>query len=386
MRQPERSLPALLRKDLQRVFRAGVRDTPKRLFLGSYAASQFAEAARIAARLGGSPKVVLAYSIKTNPYPGLLDLARQHGMRAEAITQAEVAHALERGFRIEDTVLNGPAKWWPERLSQTGYAAIFCDSLEELRALRAPLADGRIRARCVGLRLRPATIRSRFGVDLSDRRSFATAARLLASLPASQEIGFHFHQASSAVGVRTWHYLARNFVAAAGILGEQLGRPPVALSFGGGWHPDDWTGFLRGELGELVKLCRREVRSVREIIVEPGKALAQRSMCLAMRVLEARKKELVVDGSVAELPDMPSHPHRFASFPSGKAVLWKAGDTRLLGRLCMEFDVVGDALRPPRGIKAGDLIAVLDCGAYDASMAYIFSRGFVPALKGPGTL
>ncbi|HZQ72421.1 MAG TPA: hypothetical protein VFB08_05860 [Burkholderiales bacterium] len=380
------ALPAPLRRDLLRVLRSGAGDTPRRFLLPEYAASQFREAARAASRVKASPRVVLAYSIKTNPFPGLLDLARAHGMRAEAITQAEVAHALRRGFRMEDTVLNGPAKWWPEPVRETGYAAIFCDSLQELRALRGALAAGRVRARSVGLRLRPATVRSRFGVDLSERKSFAEAVRLLRSLPRDQEIGFHFHQASSAVGVRTWQYLARNFIAAAGILGEHAGRPPAALSVGGGWHPDDWSRFLRAELGDLARLCRRQIPSLRELIVEPGKALAQRSMGLVMRVLEVRRGELLVDGSVAELPDLPSHPHRFVSLKAGKLASWPSGRTRLLGRLCMEFDVVGEALHPPAGLRAGDLVAVLDCGAYDASMAYLFSRGFVEALPGPGTL
>ena len=359
-------------------------DTPKRFFLASYSKERFAKAAEATARLGSSPRVVLAYSIKTNPLPGLLDLARASGMRAEAITQAEVAHALERAFGIGETVLNGPAKWWPEPLPKTGYAAIFCDSLEELRALRRRLVSGRMQARCIGLRLRPATIRSRFGVDLSERASFAAAVRELKALPRDQAIGFHFHQASSAVGVRTWHYLARNFIAAVAVLAEHVGRRPLAVSVGGGWHPDDWDAFLGGELRELATLCRSELPSVRELIVEPGKALAQRSMCLVTRVLEVRKRELVVDASVAELPDLPSHPHRFFSLHSKTA--WGAGTSRVLGRLCMEFDIVGDAVRVPRGVKAGDLIAVLDCGAYDASMAYIFSRGFVPAVRGPGTL
>ena len=286
-------------------------------------------------------------------------------------------------------MLNGPAKWWPSKLAADGYAAIFCDSVEELAALRREVSAGRVRAGCIGVRLRPATVRSRFGVDLSDRRALRRTVSELRRLPRSQPIGFHFHQASSAIGVATWRYLARNFIAAVRILGEQVGKRPSTMSFGGGWHPDDWALFLREDLAGLVRFARSEAPGIERLILEPGKAIAQRSMCLLMRVIEARNagRLFVVDGSVAELPDMPSHPHGFVSrASSGRLRLWGRGDARLLGRLCMEFDVVGSGLGAPRGLRARDLVAVLDAGAYDASMAYPFSRGFPRVLSGPGTL
>ena len=331
------------------------------------------------------PRVTLAYSIKTNPLPELLELARASGMWAEAITQHEAAHALGLGFAPGSIVLNGPAKGWPEKRVD-GCAAVFCDSLEELAALRRAVGRRAERVDCFGVRLRPATVRSRFGIDLSVPGAFAAVVRELKRLPRGQPIGFHFHQASSAIGVATWRYLARNFVAAARILGEHAGRRPALISLGGGWHPDDWDVFLRDELGGLVRYCRRELPGLRRLILEPGKALAQRSMCLAMRVLEVRRGEAVVDGSVAELPDLASHPHRFVSRHTKDFRPWGHGSARLLGRLCMEFDVVGHDLRLPRALKAGDLLAVLDAGAYDASMAYVFGRGLSPQLAAPGTL
>ena len=306
-------------------------------------------------------------------------------MWAEAITQHEAAHAIDLGFAPRSIVLNGPAKWWPAARAG-GYAAVFCDSLEEIAVLRRAVCRGAERVGCFGVRLRPATVQSRFGVDLSLPGAFAAVVRELRRLPRSQPIGFHFHQASSAIGVATWRYLASNFVAAARILGEHAGRRPAMLSFGGGWHPDDWDAFLRGELAELARYCGRELPGLERLILEPGKALAQRSMCLLMRVLEVRGDEAVVDGSVAELPDLASHPHRFVSRHSRTLAPWAAGTGRLLGRLCMEFDVVGHDLRLPRGLKPGELVAVLDAGAYDASMAYVFGRGLVTVPAGPGTL
>jgi diaminopimelate decarboxylase len=380
-------MPRLLLKDVGAVLRSSAAETPRRFVLPTYAASAFTETADRLARLarGSSPDLALAYSIKTNPAPELLGLALDRGMWAEAIAQTEVTHAVGLGFPSERIVLNGPGKWWPASSKVPRYGAIFCDSLQELKTLHPLVMNGEVGAEVLGIRLRPATVNSRFGIPLHDPETIRQVVDILDRWPRGQQLGFHFHIASSMVGVRTWHALAENFLAAVELLCNRRRRRSVTLSFGGGWHPDDWPDFLKGEFPRLVAACRTRLPMVRRIILEPGKALSQRSMCLVTRVLEVRRSpkqtELVVDGSIAELPDIRSHPHRVVSLNSaGTPVVWGQGHggDRILGRLCMEFDILSDGIQVPRSIKEGALIAYLDAGAYDASMAYSFGRGALP--------
>ncbi len=53
----------------------------------------------------------------------------------------------------------------------------------------------------------------------------------------------------------------------------------------------------------------------------------------------------------------------------------KRGKTRLMGRLCMEHDVVAWNVELPEGVGAGDVLVFCDAGAYDRSMSYVFGRG-----------
>ena len=380
-------MPRLLLKDVGAVLRSSATETPRRFFLPTYTASAFKETADRLGKLkrGSSPDLVLAYSIKTSPAPELLGLALARGMWAEAIAQTEVTHAVGLGFPSEHIVLNGPGKWWPASSKVPRYGAIFCDSLQELKTLHPLVMSGEVRAEILGIRLRPATVNSRFGIALHDPETFRRVIDILDSWPRGQQIGFHFHIASSMVGVRTWHALAGNFLAAVGLLCDRKRHRAVTLSFGGGWHPDDWPDFLRGEFPRLVAACRKRLPMVRRIILEPGKALSQRSMCLLTRVLEVRRSpgqtELVIDGSIAELPDILSHPHRVVSLnASGTPIVWAQGQgrDRILGRLCMEFDILSDGIQVPSSIREGTRIAYLDAGAYDASMAYGFGRGALP--------
>lgn len=388
-------IPRLLLKDVGAVLHASVTETPRRFFLPNYTASAFRDQTDELARLkrASSLDLVLAYSIKTSPAPELLGMALDRGMWAEAIAQTEVTHAVGLGFPSEHIVLNGPGKWWPASSKVLFYGAVFCDSLQELRTLHPRVMNGEVSAEVLGIRLRPATVNSRFGIGLHEPETYRQVVDILDSWPRGQQIGFHFHIASSMVGVRTWHALAVNFLAAVEVLCDRSRHREITLSFGGGWHPDDWPGFLRGEFRRLVTTCRRRLPMVRRIILEPGKALSQRSMCLLTRVLEVRRSrkqtELVVDGSIAELPDIRSHPHRVVSLTSsGTPTVWGQGQgsDRILGRLCMEFDILSEGIQVPRTIREGSLIAYLDAGAYDASMAYSFGRGALPALPHIGRI
>jgi len=49
------------------------------------------------------------------------------------------------------------------------------------------------------------------------------------------------------------------------------------------------------------------------------------------------------------------------------------GDGEILGRICMENDRLRGMVDLPTRLMEGDLIAFLDAGAYDESMAYDFA-------------
>ena len=52
----------------------------------------------------------VAYSVKTNPLPWILDIARRCGCMAEVVSDEEYHLALSRGYSPEEIVFNGPIK------------------------------------------------------------------------------------------------------------------------------------------------------------------------------------------------------------------------------------------------------------------------------------
>jgi diaminopimelate decarboxylase len=104
-------------------------------------------------------------------------------------------------------------------------------------------------------------------------------------------------------------------------------------------------------------------------------------MGLAVRILEIRNadghsSEVVVDGSIAELPMGFYHPHRilFHDAWGGWRPLGR-GKSVLLGRLCMEQDIVASGVEFPDNARVGDILVFCDAGAYDRSMSYAFGCG-----------
>lgn len=362
--------------DLQRT------PTPSWVFFENTAASLFTRAADLAAQLTSeSLRISNGYSIKTNPDERLLRLARQSGFLAEAISLAEVQKALDVGFSAEQIVLNGPGKWWPKmELPRSPLHAVFADSLSDFDRMLVSLETGDLKSKIVGMRLRPPATGSRFGISIDSTNDLNKLVEMIGRLPESYSVGVHFHLASSNLGVRQWWHLYESMLRWSRSI-EQLSRRPIeCLDVGGGWFPDDWHSNTSPTFKSAVDRAHDCLSKLREIISEPGKAMAQPSMALAMRLLEFDESEsiteAVVDGSIAELPMYYVQPHRILHQDAGgKWTPLRRGNTRLLGRLCMEHDVVAANVELPSHVRKGDVLIFCDAGAYDRSMSYDFGRG-----------
>jgi diaminopimelate decarboxylase len=358
--------------------------TPQYIYMDTTAASLFKRAADRAHRLStNGVEVISGYSIKTNPDKRLIKLALDNGFYAEAISLAEVQSALEVGFRPDQVILNGPGKWWPQGLMpREKMHAVFCDSVADLDRVVAAVAAGEMSAKHIGIRIRTPNITSRFGIPLDSPTTFGKLIAAVKRLPADSAFGIHFHMASSHVGVAQWWHLFESMMRWCRSIEKLSGRAIEMLDMGGGWYPDDWHEDQISKIAQAVELVRAMLPGVRQIASEPGKAMAQPSMALAMRILEIQEHEenhveAVVDASIAEIPMHFWQPHRMVRQCSETGALQPIGrgKTYLMGRLCMEHDIIASNVQLPEGTRAGDLLIFCDAGGYDRSMSYVFGRG-----------
>ncbi|MDQ6787066.1 MAG: ATP-grasp domain-containing protein [Acidobacteriota bacterium] len=377
------SIPTSFFEDINKVEFEQV-ETPSFLFLEKTASELFARASRLAKKLSTDEiQVTNAYSMKTNPDARLVKLAREAGFLAEGISPLELNKALEVGFRPEQLILNGPGKWWHKEVLPTeALHAVFCDSVADLKRVVGALEAGELKTEIAGVRLRTPNIPSRFGIPIDTPEVFKTLIESVQTLPRQCGFGVHFHMASSSVGIGQWWHLFESILRWCSSIEALSGRTIEILDVGGGWFPDDWHEDADTHFACAVEKVREYLPHVRQIISEPGKALAQPSMALAMRILEIQDfpgiaTDVVVDGSIAELPMYFFYPHRILH-QNAQTGAWKSlgrGRAHLLGRLCMEHDVVASNVGLPDDAKPGDLLVFCDAGAYDRSMSYVFGRG-----------
>lgn len=327
--------------------------------------------------------ISIAYSVKTNPNPFLVRLAYETGMLIEVISQLELEYATKMGFNLDQIILNGPAKYWPKSASLSirplaSLKVIFCDSVSELNKLDQ---DGSWPS-IIGVRLRPPLINSRFGIPIDDLNAYSDLVHRLSKTPPVCKIAIHFHFASNVLGTDRWMELFDSMLTWSRKLEQHSQHPIYCLDIGGGWFPDDWNDVLLPQLKILIRQAKNSLPNLQEIIMEPGKALVQPTGVVITRVVDIRQldeqyREVVVDAAISDLPDLSSHPHRI--LVEDEILGWKVlprGNDRILGRICMETDVIARNVHLPADIKEGAVLIICDTGAYDRSMSYDFGRGY----------
>ena len=201
--------------------------TPASLFLKNTATEYFRKAAALAADLSTAEiKVNNAYSIKTNPDERLIKLALESGFYAEAISLLEVKKALAAGFKPEQIILNGPAKWWQrEVLPDASFYTVFCDSIEELNRVIASIETGELKTR---FSRRAAAGRRTFArvsaSPIDTPETFQNLVETIRRIPKQCQFGVHFHMASSNVGVQQWWHLFESMLRWCGSIEALSGR------------------------------------------------------------------------------------------------------------------------------------------------------------------
>lgn len=329
------------------------------------------------------------FSIKANPNPEVARVFVREGAGIEIASAGEYRAARQAGAESERILFAGPGKRDKEIdfVVREGIGEIHLESMEEIRRV-ADAGTRLARTVPVAIRVNPVAAAqggamrmggaaSPFGFDEEDID--AVLARVLAE-PALDLRGVHMFAGTQILDADTllaqwWHGLD---VAAR--IAAAIGRPLQTIELGGGlgipYHAGDRTldlDAVRAALPSLVARQKSEpaIRDAR-VIVEPGRFLCGPAGLYVVRVNTAKtsrgKRFLVTDGGM--------HHHLAASGNLGQVIKrdyplvaparMDAGTDEpcsVVGPLCTPLDTLArNAQLPP--LAAGDLIAVLQSGAY----------------------
>lgn len=239
-------------------------------------------------RLGD--KVVIAYSVKTNYTPRVLQTVRELGSSAEVVSAMEYEMALRAGFTAEQIVVDGP--FYEEPFLESlllGESRINLDGWYMLSVLeRVSRAHPERRFR-VGLRVHlslPGVEWSRFGFA-DDDDGMRRLAEWFAAHDNCELVGLHSHFALASPSVESYRLRLQKMIAAAQ-------RFPNArleyLDLGGGLRQPP-EGPEYAELADALATVLEDAYAGRPqptLILEPGTAVVGSAVALVTRVQDVK--------------------------------------------------------------------------------------------------
>ncbi|MDH4197347.1 MAG: alanine racemase [Candidatus Aminicenantes bacterium] len=363
-------------------------------------------------------KARIFFSYKTNPVPEVLRVMARAGVGAEVISELELRLAGRLGLSGERIIVNGGAK--SETLLrlavERGADMITVQRLTDLQAL-ARIGQELGKQVNVGLRINPGlrtrifsftvstgTARSPIGFVLGSQE-WREALRTIAGNPVFRFRGLHFHIGS---GIRTsapYREALRNTLSFLDDLRSE-GLQPEVLDIGGGYNIstlkeiDLWEAIrlfawnkpqrpprfkppteLLQEVaqvcaGILGGYCRDKGIPIPEIFVEPGRALSASSQLLLLgvkSVVERKTGRLaaICDGGAMSLSHLLLSEYH-SIFVANKSDGLAGKRYNLYGSLPTPLDFVAAERRLPP-LASGDVLAVMDTGAYFTSLSNNFA-------------
>jgi diaminopimelate decarboxylase len=318
---------------------------------------------RAAAEAAAGPALVFDVAAIEARLDAIAAAARRHAVRALFAVKAfphrrvvELAAA-----RLDGLDLAGPeeralaAGCGARRVSITdpgldaaalpGAAAVTCESVDQVRAVRAARPDAAIAVRLSMSAVLPGDAavgalqagdghrRSRFGVE-PDAAGAWPALRDLAAAAAGARLGLHVHSAGVVpASPARWAAIARAVLDVA----ARAEVAPAFVDLGGSWHGVAGDG----ELDAALAAVRAVVPPAIEVVIEPGRLVAlgagyATGHALATRALADRTLCVASISRIAHLRWSPVELVARAPHPGTGRKVTFAGAT------CFEDDVIGD--------------------------------------------
>jgi len=341
--------------------------------------------------------VRVAFAVKANPALAVLSHLRRCGVGADVASGGELETVLRAGFEPASIAMTGPGKRDDELAAAVtaGIGLVTVESPGELRRLET-IAGAANRRQPVLLRLAVAEdarlettriiggVEGKFGMPLATLIETARAAALSEHV---ELLGVHAFGASNlrdadqlAGHVADLVEIGRRVAAETGThlrvvdAGGGLGIP-----YSDGERPLDLARFGRRLAEQRARWDADAALGTMEVILEPGRFLVGPAGAYVARVVDVKGSDAapvaILDGGINHVlrPALVQTEHRLAVLTTDavRALV----HTTVAGPLCTGLDVFTTGAMLPRP-RVGDLVAVLDTGAYGftESMAYFLSH------------
>jgi len=326
------------------------------------------------------PHTNFHFASVTNGNISLLQIFKDCGWGIHANTPGDIYLALKAGFYPENIVYSG-SNLTAEEMAQLlnwGITTFNLDSINQLQVFcdvyqKINLNTSQEIKLGFRLNLPKITGDSRIGV----RTNEFTEAIEIAGKANLKISGLHFYRGTGTNATKAFTQVINQVIETTKLLPDWQ-----YLDFGGGfgypYHHDgvafDWESFGTEITDVLLKLDRKI-----DLIIEPGRAAIAGCATLLAQVVSVKwqqdKQIIGVNTTVANLsvPSVHGGYREIISWKTGKSY-----QTDVCGNTTYSRDYLGKNCQLPK-LEIGDIVAILDVGAYGYAMSSHFLHRPRPA-------
>lgn len=385
-------------------------------------------------------KLKICYAAKANSNMAVLQVVKDSGCDLEVNSGGELWKALRAGFKGEQIIFNGNSKevWEIESAIENEIFAIQVDSLFELDLI-VETAKRLGRPANVSLRMVPeieskthsglqtAMLTSKFGMMPDEAVSAFVKYKDDESLRLR---GIHLHIGSQNSESEPYTLALDALFKTLVEIHEKTGIKPDHLNLGGGFpvnylrdrsHAEDFPSKQRRmfeagyEPADLIEGAWKTIKARAEesdcihlldgltLLLEPGRSvIADTGICLTtVRNVKSRPLQsdvqsgdstdewLLTDAGFNLLLSMETYKWYYHAISAERCSSPHETLYKVAGPLCdggdVYFDIEGEGRLPerrrlPEDVRPGEVLALLNCGAYSIAQMFPYNGRFLPAI------
>ncbi|MBI2483579.1 diaminopimelate decarboxylase [Candidatus Uhrbacteria bacterium] len=335
------------------------------------------------------PKLRVQYATKCNSNLEIMRIANEEGIELDASSVGEIILALLADFAPLEITFTNPNKSEQDVIfaARLGIQAITADSFEDLQLIESAGKKLRKKIR-IFCRITPlietgdySTRRLQFGVPYAQYKRAMDMAMKSKHL---ELIGLHFH-GPYIYNPRIYFHAAKKLFSVAEYLLREYNHKIRFIDLGGSFpiaHGEIQDVFHPRDMGRaftnfFIKQAYKINLPLPYMVFEPGKFFVANAGVGLTKVISKKRANrintLIVDGSTyAFLPDPLVYHCLYDILPATRMNIRRTCHYQIAGCTCDNIDIITRNAYLPT-IETGDLLAVMDCGAYSNTMASNFN-------------
>ncbi|QLL68248.1 diaminopimelate decarboxylase [Lactobacillus johnsonii] len=345
----------------------------------------------------------VSYASKAFASIAMYQVANEEGAYTDVVSAGELYTAMKANFPMERISFHGnnKSKEELEMAVKNHVGKIMIDNFYEIDLLRQVLEeqDSEIN---VMLRITPGIsahtheydqtgqVDSKFGFDLKSGQADKALQEVLKN-QRMHMLGIHAHIGSQIFELNGFEMAAAKLVDVAASWRKNYDYTAQVINVGGGFgikyvqedHPLKPEEFVKA----IVKTIKDEATKynfpIPEIDIEPGRSIVGPAgynlyKVGSMKEIPGLVPYVAVDGGMGDNIRPALYQAKYETVLANDPQRKASQEFHVAGKYCESGDILADAKLP--SLKAGDILAMLDTGAYGYSMASNYNRNPRPAV------